>query len=159
MTRRRQRLIVLSVAAGFLVLAVGLVLNGINRSVSLFYAPHELAQARTEGRLIRLGGLVEAGSVARQGASLLFAVTDGQARVAVRFEGDPPDLFRENQGVVAEGRVLPDGSFKAERVLAKHDENYMPREVAKALQARGEWRGPSLQAPPVAEAARQGGPS
>ena len=134
MTRRRQRLIVLSLAGGFLVLAVALVLNGLSQSVSLFYAPRELAQARTDGRLIRLGGLVEAGSVARQGANLLFAVTDGQARVSVRFEGDPPDLFRENQGVVAEGRLQPDGSFAAERVLAKHDENYMPPEAAEALE-------------------------
>jgi cytochrome c-type biogenesis protein CcmE len=146
-------MIVLAAAAGFVVLAGALTLNGLSQSVSLFYAPGDLAAARpAEGRLIRLGGLVEAGSVARQGASLLFAVTDGQSRVAVRYEGDPPDLFRENQGVVAEGRLQPDGSFLAERVLAKHDENYMPREVAKALEARGEWRGPALQAPPEAPA-------
>lgn len=144
MNKRQQRMVVIAVGVAMLGGATLLTLNGLKRSVSLFYAPAELAQADTQNRLIRLGGLVEAGSVTRQGATLLFSVTDGAARVLVRYEGDPPDLFRENQGVVAEGRLQPDGSFQAERVLAKHDENYMPREVAKALEARGDWRGPAL---------------
>lgn len=150
MNKRQQRMAVIAVALTMLGGATLLTLNGLKQSVSLFYAPADLAKADTHGRLIRLGGLVQSGSVARQGTALLFTVTDGAASVSVRYQGDPPDLFRENQGVVAEGRMQADGSFTAERVLAKHDENYMPREVAKALQARGEWRGPALDPAPAA---------
>jgi len=152
MNKRQQRLAAIGVGVAMLAAAALLTLNGLKDSVSLFYAPAELAAADAQGRRIRLGGLVEAGSVGREGATLVFAVTDGAARVLVRYAGDPPDLFRENQGVVAEGRLQPDGSFQAERVLAKHDENYMPSEVAKALEARGEWKGPALEPAPGAQA-------
>ena len=93
------------------------------------------------GRVVRLGGLVEAGSVSRDGAGgVAFVVTDNVAQTRVTYRGDLPDLFREGQGVVAQGAFLPDRSFRATQVLAKHDERYMPREVAERLKAKGEWR-------------------
>lgn len=143
MTKRGRRLIGVGVGAAMLSLAAFLTLRGLSGSVTYFYAPSELSAGNAQGRLIRLGGLVEPGSTRRDGDVFAFVVTDGAARASVRFVGEPPDLFRENQGVVAEGRLRPDGVFIAERVLAKHDENYMPPEVAKKLRARGEWRGPS----------------
>lgn len=135
MNRRQQRLVVISVGGAVLAGAAFLTLSGLSSSVTYFYAPAEIASAKVGDRVVRLGGMVEAGSVRREGSLLFFTVTDGEAapaRVPVRFEGDPPDLFREAQGVVAEGRIQPDGSFLAERLLAKHDENYMPPEVARA---------------------------
>lgn len=146
MTKRGRRLIGVGIGAAMLSLAAFLTLRGLSGSVTYFYAPSELSAEKGQGRLIRLGGLVEAGSTRREEGILAFVVTDGKARASVRFAGEPPDLFRENQGVVAEGRLRPDGVFIAERVLAKHDENYMPPEVAKKLQANGTWRGPSSAA-------------
>jgi len=149
MQRRHRRLAVILAAGALLSVAAGLTLFGLRSSVTYFYAPSDLAEAGDIGdRRIRLGGLVESGSVAREGAALRFAVTDGGARIAVRYQGDPPDLFRENQGVIAEGRLAADrASFEADKLLAKHDENYMPPEVAQALAERGAWRGPELEAP------------
>lgn len=147
MTKRGRRLIGVGIGAVMLSLAVFLTLRGLSGSVTYFYVPSDLATGAAQGRLIRLGGLVEAGSTKREGSDLVFVVTDGAARAQVRFAGEPPDLFRENQGVVAEGRLRPDGVFVAERVLAKHDESYMPPEVAKALQAKGVWRGPTKGVP------------
>lgn len=149
MQRRHRRLIVILAAGVLLSLAAGLTLTGLQSSVTYFYDPSDLAEARDIGdRRIKLGGLVESGSVVREGAELVFGVTDGQTRITVRYAGDPPDLFRENQGVVAEGRLAADrASFQADKLLAKHDENYMPPEVAKALAKRGAWRGPELEAP------------
>ena len=102
----------------------------------------ELAEKAQAGRRVRLGGLVVEGTLRRDadGASR-FAVTDGAVQVEVRYDGVLPDLFREGQGVVAEGAWTPGQAFEAERVLAKHDETYMPREVAEALKQRGEWKG------------------
>lgn len=106
-----------------------------------FYSPGDLQERQAEaGASIRLGGLVKEGSWIREGTSNSFAITDGVADVTARYVGVLPDLFREGQGVVAEGRILPDGSFEATNVLAKHDENYMPREVVEALKASGEWQ-------------------
>jgi cytochrome c-type biogenesis protein CcmE len=112
-------------------------------SIVFFYSPSEVAEmAITPGQRFRLGGLVENGSVVRgEGTKIRFAITDQAKTLPVTFTGVLPDLFREGQGVVAEGVLEPDGVFHADNVLAKHDENYMPPEVAKKLKAQGVWRG------------------
>ena len=147
MTKKNRRLIGLAIGMAMLSLAAFLTLRGLSGSVTYFYSPSQLSKAIAKDRLIRLGGLVETGSSRRENGAFVFVVTDASARAEVRFAGDPPDLFRENQGVVAEGRLRADGVFLAERVLAKHDETYMPPEVAKALRARGVWRGPESAGP------------
>lgn len=124
-------------------LAAVLTFAGLRDSVVYFVAPSELAEKAQSGRRIRLGGLVVDGTLRRDpDGAMRFAVTDGAAQVQVRYDGVLPDLFREGQGVVAEGVWSPGQAFEAERVLAKHDETYMPREVAEALKQRGEWKGP-----------------
>jgi cytochrome c-type biogenesis protein CcmE len=143
LTKQQRRLAVIGAAGAVLAFAVGLVLVGLRDAVVYFYPPSELASKAKPGERVRIGGLVAAGSVKRSDdGALLFTVTDGPGNVAVRYLGHPPDLFRENQGVVAEGKLLANGQFLADTVLAKHDENYMPREVAEALKKQGEWRGP-----------------
>jgi len=141
MRRRNQRLILIAVIGGLLALAAGLTLYGLRDSVVYFYAPSEIAEKAQDGQRVRIGGLVEAGSVVRDDARVTFVVTDGAAALPVTYNGPLPDLFREGQGVVAEGVWRASGGFEAARVLAKHDENYMPREVAEALKERGEWKG------------------
>ncbi len=142
MRRRDQRLAMISVAGAVLVLAATLTFAGLRESVVYFVAPSELAEKAKAGQRLRLGGLVVEGTVLRDDAGVMhFAVTDGATQVQVRYVGVLPDLFREGQGVVAEGRWTPGHAFEADRVLARHDENYMPREVAEALKARGEWKG------------------
>jgi cytochrome c-type biogenesis protein CcmE len=137
-------MIVIAAAGALLAAAAGLTLVGLRDQVVFFYAPSELAEKSKPGERVRIGGLVEEGSSARlANGDFAFRVTDGAGVVNVRYAGDPPDLFRENQGVVAEGVLGPSGVFKADRVLAKHDENYMPKEVAEALKKSGEWRGPT----------------
>ena len=142
MRRRDQRLIMIASAGAVLVLAMTLTLIGLRNSVVYFVAPSELAEKAEPGRRVRLGGLVVEGTLRRdaEGATR-FEITDGGVAVEVRYTGVLPDLFREGQGVVAEGAWRPGQAFEAERVLAKHDENYMPREVAEALKQRGEWKG------------------
>lgn len=132
------------VAAG----AIGLTLNALKGSITYFYLPTDIAgMASPPTAAIRLGGLVETGSVkygdkTEAGAPLVnFTVTDGDARVAVAYAGILPDLFREGQGVIVQGRFSADGAqLDAENVLAKHDENYMPKEVADALKEKGHWQ-------------------
>lgn len=141
MRRRDQRLMIISVAGAVLVLAATLTFAGLRDSVVYFVAPSELAEKAQPGQRIRLGGLVVEGTVQRVGDVATFSVTDGATAVQVRYEGLLPDLFREGQGVVCEGHWRPGEAFEADRVLAKHDENYMPREVAEALKQRGEWKG------------------
>jgi len=144
MTRKRQRLIILLVALLLGGGATALVLNAFNDNLVFFYSPTDLkTKAVPAGRSLRIGGLVEEGSVKRDsdGVTLHFTVTDLKNRVAVSYSGVLPDLFREGQGVVAEGTLGADGNFQARSVLAKHDERYMPREVAEALKKSGEWRG------------------
>ncbi|MCX7359795.1 MAG: cytochrome c maturation protein CcmE [Alphaproteobacteria bacterium] len=141
MRRRDQRLMIIGVAGAVLVLAATLTFAGLRDSVVYFVAPSELAGKAQPGQRIRLGGLVVEGTVQRIGDVATFSVTDGATAVQVRYEGLLPDLFREGQGVVCEGRWQPGQAFEADRVLAKHDENYMPREVAEALKQRGEWKG------------------
>lgn len=140
MTRRGRRLTIIGVAGVLLIAAAVLVLRGLNDSVVFFYAPAELAAKAKPGERVRVGGLVAEGSVHKENGQLLFVVTDNVASIPVRYPGHPPDLFKEKQGVVAEGRWTG-AEFEADRVLAKHDENYVPKEVAEALKKRGEWRG------------------
>lgn len=143
MRRRDQRLMIIGVGGAVLVLAATLTFAGLRDSVVFFVAPSELATKAEPGQRIRLGGLVVEGTVLTQADITTFSVTDGATSVQVRYEGQLPDLFREGQGVVCEGSWQPGQAFEAERVLAKHDENYMPREVAEALKQRGEWKGSS----------------
>lgn len=140
--KTRRRLWLTLAIAPVLLLAVGLTLWAMSDRVTYFYSPAEATPERAPaGRVIRLGGLVEAGSVARgPGEAVRFVITDGEGRATVIHEGDLPDLFREGQGVVAQGAFLEDRTFQAAQILAKHDETYMPREVADSLKARGEWR-------------------
>jgi len=147
--KARRRLWVLAVVAPVLALAVGLSLYAMRGSVTFFFSPSEATADRAPaGRVVRLGGLVEAGSVHRGvDGQVAFVVTDNVGRTPVIYRGDLPDLFREGQGVVTQGAFQPDRSFRATQVLAKHDERYMPREVAERLKARGEWR-PDGAAPP-----------
>jgi cytochrome c-type biogenesis protein CcmE len=134
--RRRQRLLrVLLILAG-IGIAAAFVFNAFRENMVFFFPPSEvLSGAAPQGRNFRLGGLVEAGSVTREsdGLTVRFRVTDLKASLPVVYKGILPDLFREGQGIVALGRVRPDGVFEAEEVLAKHDENYMPPEVAASL--------------------------
>lgn len=140
--KARRRLWVVAAVAPILALAVGLSLWAMQDSVTFFYSPSEAtADKAPEGRNIRLGGLVEAGSVQKTGEGVVaFVVTDNAATTRVVYHGDLPDLFREGQGIVAQGAFSADRTFHASQVLAKHDENYMPREVADRLKEKGEWR-------------------
>ena len=142
MTRKQRRLLLVLGGVGLIGAAVALILTALSQNIVYFYAPAELKQhPLAEGQRFRLGGLVTQGSVKREADNVVdFTVTDLKATVPVRYQGILPDLFREGQGVVAEGRLGPGGVFLAEQVLAKHDERYMPREVADALKRSGEWR-------------------
>ncbi len=142
MTRKRRRLYI--VLAGMVLLsgAVALVLTALDENLSYFYSPSDIAEA-PHGRAIRLGGLVEEDSVERQadGVTVTFRITDMANSIAVTYQGLLPDLFSEGQGVITEGTLGPNGVFVAREVLAKHDETYMPREVADALKKSGQWKG------------------
>jgi len=143
MTRKQRRGVLIGTCIVVLAVAVGLVLFAMRDSIVFFYSPSEVADiAIAPGQRFRLGGLVEIGSVVRgEGTKIRFVITDQAKTLPVTFTGVLPDLFREGQGVVAEGVLEPDGVFHADNVLAKHDENYMPPEVAKKLKAQGMWRG------------------
>jgi cytochrome c-type biogenesis protein CcmE len=142
MTRKQKRLSVIAGGLAFLGLAAALIFIALGQKTSYFYMPAELKAAEiAAGQRIRLGGLVEDGSVVRgQGTEIRFAVSDGEASVPVTYTGILPDLFREGQGVVTEGTLDADGLFRADTVLAKHDENYMPKEVADSLKEKGVWQ-------------------
>ncbi len=147
-TRRKRLLLVLLVIAG-MGTAVGLTLYALQQNINLFYSPSQIVAGEApQGRSIRVGGLVVAGSVQRDSQSLQvgFTLTDNLNRVKVRYEGILPDLFREGQGIVARGRLTPNGVIQAQEVLAKHDENYMPPEVAASLKQAGVWQ-PNQSAP------------
>lgn len=151
MTRKGRRLVLIGAALGVLGLAAALVLTALNDTIVFFRTPTEVAQNQVApGQRMRLGGLVENGSVAKQGTSVRFVVTDGNSNVTVAYTGMLPDLFREGQGVVAEGMLKPDGTFVADTVLAKHDERYMPREVADTLKKSGHWMEDAQKAKPSA---------
>lgn len=143
MTRKQRRLALIASAGAVLALALGLVLFAMRDTIVFFYGPTEIAEkGLAPGARLRLGGLVETGSVKRgPGQQVSFAVTDGKNAVQVSYSGLLPDLFREGQGVVTEGVLEGAGRFKADSVLAKHDEKYMPREVADTLKKQGHWQG------------------
>ncbi|KAA0698119.1 cytochrome c maturation protein CcmE [Neorhizobium sp. P12A] len=144
MTRKQKRLAVIGGGMSFIIAAVLLVMFAFSQSVAYFYMPADIAKNPVSpGTLIRLGGLVGQGSVVRgDGTTVQFAVTDGKDTVNVKYTGILPDLFREGQGVVTEGKFEPGGNvFVADSVLAKHDERYMPKEVADKLKADGVWKG------------------
>lgn len=153
--KARRRMWIVAAVAPVLALAVGLSLWAMTDSVTYFFSPSEVTEQNAPaGREIRLGGLVEAGSVEQQGGGeVVFAVTDNAATTRIVFQGDLPDLFREGQGIVAQGSFQPDRTFRAREVLAKHDETYMPREVAERLKAKGEWRPDGGAAPYVSPTA------
>lgn len=141
MKPKRRRLYLMLAGLATLGGAAALVLDAFQDSIVFFLSPSELAEKPLPpGRAIRLGGLVEQGSLERHGTAVRFKVTDLKRDIRVAYTGILPDLFREGQGVVCEGTLLPDGSFVAASVLAKHDERYMPPEVAAALKKAGRWR-------------------
>jgi cytochrome c-type biogenesis protein CcmE len=142
MTRRQRRLTLIGLAGVVLAIAAGLVLYALSDRIVFFNSPSDiLANAPAPGSRIRLGGLVEAGSLVKSSDGHVdFVVTDGSATVKVAYRGILPDLFREGQGVVAEGVIGGNGTLDADTVLAKHDEKYMPREVVEALKKQGKWK-------------------
>lgn len=148
MTPRRQRMLTVGLVVAGVALAVGLALQAFEENLLFFYSPTQvLAGEPPEGRKFRLGGLVAANSVQREPGELAvnFIVTDNQNTMQVTYEGVLPDLFREGQGVIAHGRMTPGGNFLAEEVLAKHDENYMPPEVAEILAETGAHSSTTVQ--------------
>jgi len=142
MTRKQRRLTLIGGSGAVLAVALGLVLYSLSGSIVFFNSPTDIAETHPgPNTRIRLGGMVKTGSIER-GADLhiRFAVTDGKNEVPVRYHGMVPDLFREGQGVVAEGTLAADGIFDADTILAKHDERYMPKEVVEALKKSGRWQ-------------------
>jgi cytochrome c-type biogenesis protein CcmE len=141
MTRKQRRLILIGSSLGVLGIAVALVLSALKDSVVFFNSPTDIAEKHlTGGSRMRIGGLVKPGTLQRgDNLQIRFDVTDGKSDLPVRYQGIVPDLFREGQGVVAEGKLETGGIFVADTVLAKHDERYMPREVVDALKKAGRW--------------------
>ena len=142
MTRKQKRFSVIAGIGTILGLVIGLVLYALNQNITFFRSPSDIASLSLRpGTRMRIGGLVEPGSIVHSGeANTFFVVTDGSKTLNVRYIGLLPDLFREGQGVVAEGMLQADGSFAASSVLAKHDEKYVPREVVDALKKQGRWQ-------------------
>jgi cytochrome c-type biogenesis protein CcmE len=142
MTRKRRRLVLISGGLCVLAVAVALMLNAFRDSIVFFNSPSDVAEKHIPaGTRIRIGGLVKAGTVVRgDDLKIRFDVTDGSSDIQVAYQGVLPDLFREGQGVVAEGALDSAGLFTADTILAKHDETYMPKEVADALKKSGHWK-------------------
>jgi cytochrome c-type biogenesis protein CcmE len=142
MTRKQRRLVLIGGGVGVLAVAVALMLNALKDSIVFFNSPSDVMEKHVgPGMRIRLGGLVKNGSVMRaDNLNVRFEVTDGKNGIPVSYQGVLPDLFREGQGVVAEGALEAGGTFKADSILAKHDESYMPEEVADALKRSGHWK-------------------
>ena len=142
MTRKQKRLAVIVGGLAILGFAAGLVLYALRDTIVFFYTPSEITEKNVQpGTRLRLGGLVEKGSISRAGSTTItFIVTDMIKTMNVSYTGQLPDLFREGQGVVAEGVLDVTGVFMADTVLAKHDEKYMPKDVADRLKAKGVWR-------------------
>ena len=142
MTRKGKRLTLIIGAMAVLGLAAGLMLFALRDNIVFFYTPSELAKKQVAaGARLRIGGLVKEGSVVKNGQDVNFTITDKTSDLAVSYTGLLPDLFREGQGVVADGVLQQGGGFRADSVLAKHDERYMPRDVADALKKQGVWQG------------------
>ena len=150
MKPRHKRMIWIAAGLGALAVAAGLVLNAFRSNLVFFFTPTQIAAGEVpQGKNFRVGGLVEPESVKRQadGTTVTFRVTDGAQSVPVVYKGILPDLFKEGKGMVAQGRIEPDGTFRATEVLAKHDENYMPPEAAEALKKAGHPPGSPAPAP------------
>ncbi|HEY0300805.1 MAG TPA: cytochrome c maturation protein CcmE [Rhizomicrobium sp.] len=147
MTRKQRRLILIGGSIAVLALAVGLVLNAMTGAIVFFNSPTDVMEKHlSPGTRVRIGGLVKPGSVQRsENLNIRFEVTDGKHDVVVRFQGIVPDLFREGQGVVAEGKIENGDSIAADTVLAKHDERYMPKEVVDSLKKSGRWQEGGVQ--------------
>ena len=138
MKPRHKRLIWVLGGVAALGVAAALVLNAFQSNLVFFFTPTQIASGEApRGKAFRVGGLVEPGSVKRDGTSVSFRVTDNAKSIAVAYTGILPELFKEGRGIVAQGSIQPDGSFRASEVLAKHDENYMPPEAAEALKRAG----------------------
>ena len=150
MTRRQRRLTLIGGSLGVLAIAAALVLNAMRDSIVFFSTPAAVAEKHiAAGKRFRLGGLVEPGSLVRgDNLAVSFQVGDGSATLPVSYKGILPDLFREGQGVVAEGALDSSGVFRADTVLAKHDETYMPKDVADALKKQGHWKDDYEKKPP-----------
>lgn len=142
MTRKQRRLTLIGVAGVVLAVAAGLVLFALSDKIVFFYSPTDMkTQTVAPGTRVRVGGLVENGSLEKgDNLAVSFRISDGNSTIPVTYRGLLPDLFREGQGVVAEGVIAKDGSVAADTVLAKHDERYMPREVVDALKKQGVWK-------------------
>lgn len=142
MTRKQRRLTLIGVAGAVLAVAAGLVLFALSDKIVFFYSPSDMkSQAVSAGTRVRVGGLVDGGSLVKgDNLAVSFRISDGNATIPVTYRGILPDLFREGQGVVAEGVIKQDGTVAADTVLAKHDERYMPREVVEALKKQGVWQ-------------------
>ena len=140
MTRKQRRLVLIGSSFVVLAFAVALVLTAMRDSIVFFNSPTDVVEKKVQaGTRIRLGGLVQPGTVIRKDVDATFDISDGKNVVRVSYRGILPDLFREGQGVVTEGTLIDATSFRADTVLAKHDENYMPKEVADALKTQGHW--------------------
>lgn len=144
MTAKSRRLFIVCAAAAILGLAVWLASAALRDNIVFFFTPSELTEAQRDAKRLRIGGLVADGSVRIDGTLAHFAITDETAELAIRYDGALPDLFREGQGVVVEGR-FEKAVFVADIVLAKHDENYIPREIAESLKEQGVWQGDTAQ--------------
>ncbi len=142
MTRKQRRLVLIGTGLAVLAVAVGLVLSALRNSIVFFQSPTDVVERKlAPGTRIRIGGLVKSGSIEHDdNLRIRFEVTDGKHDIPVRYQGILPDLFREGQGVVAEGKLERGGTFVADTVLAKHDERYMPKEVVDALKKSGRWQ-------------------
>jgi cytochrome c-type biogenesis protein CcmE len=142
MTRKQRRRVLIGSALGVLALAAVLVLSALRDSIVFFNSPTDVVEKKiVAGQRIRLGGLVKPGTLTRgEELNVRFEVTDGKSVIPVAYKGILPDLFREGQGVVTEGSLDQAGLFRADNVLAKHDETYMPKEVADALKKQGHWK-------------------
>src|ERR1700692_3876933 len=142
MTRKQRRLILIGSSLGVFAFAVALVLSSLRESIVFFNSPTDIAEKKSApGARVRLGGMVKMGSLERgDNLQVRFEVTDGNKDIPVSYRGIVPDLFREGQGVIAEGHIEPGGTFQAETVLAKHDENYMPRAIVEPLKTQGHWQ-------------------
>ena len=142
MTRKGRRLALIGAALAVIGAAAGLVLYALSDNIVFFYSPSDLVEKHVApGARLRIGGLVEPGSVVKSADERIeFAITDGARDVKVAYQGQPPDLFREGQGVVAEGVLAAPGLIRADTILAKHDERYMPREVVESLKKQGRWQ-------------------
>jgi cytochrome c-type biogenesis protein CcmE len=158
MTRKQRRLVLIGSGLAVLAIAALLVLSALRDSIVFFNSPTDVVEKKVAaGSRIRLGGLVQPGTLQRKDIDAAFDVTDGKNVIRVTYRGILPDLFKEGQGVVAEGTLIDGTSFRADTVLAKHDENYMPKEVAEALKKQGHWKD-DYGKKPGAAAAPQGAP-